>query len=251
MSFSVSLKKPGFNHGGMALAEQKQQYGFEDLTVVMPTYNEEQSIEYVINDIRKTTDGTSNVICVDSSTDKTTELAREQGARVIEQEPKGYGAALKIALHEADTPVVLTTDCDDTYPMECIPDFLNHINKGYDVVSGDRISGGAETMPTLNRFGNHVFAVTASVLTGTRIHDTTTGMRMYRKEVLQDIEWTENTGLSAELLLRPLMRGYDIKEVKIPYRERRGESKLNPWSGGLAITKSILKVCLEERLRPL
>ncbi len=104
-------------------------------------------------------------------------------------------------------------------------------------------------MPRLNRAGNIAFARLASFLMGATVHDTTTGMRAYRRELLHDIEWTENTGLSAELLIRPAMRGYTIAEVPIPYRERAGETKLDPFAGGAAIGKSIVKVCLEERLR--
>jgi hypothetical protein len=89
----------------------------------------------------------------------------------------------------------------------------------------------------------------ASALLGRRVHDTTTGMRAYRRDLLHDIQWTENTGLSAELLIRPLARGYDIVEVPIPYRERAGETKLDPFGGGAAIAKSIVTVSLEERLR--
>lgn len=229
--------------------EQERSHGFDDLTVAMATYNEEQAIQSVLEDVHQATDGEASVVCVDGSTDRTPEIARELGARVVRQEPRGYGVAVERALQEAGTPVVLTTDCDDTYPMERIPDFLELVNQGYDVVSGDRITRGAETMPHLNRLGNKAFAAIASLLTGTRVHDTTTGMRMYRREVIQDISWTENTGLSAELLLRPLMRGYRVTEVEIDYRERLGETKLDPFRGGAEIAKSIVKVCLEERLR--
>ena len=225
------------------------EYGFEDLSVVMGTYNEEEAIETVLTDIEGVTDGEAEVVCVDSSGDRTPEIAREHGARVIEQEPQGYGVAVRAALLAADRPVVVTTDCDDTYPMERLPDLLEGINDGADVVSGDRLYYGAETMPDLNRLGNRGFALLASVLMGRRVHDTTTGMRAYRQELVQKVEWTENTGLSAELLIRPLMRGYDVRELPIEYRERKGETKLDPLQGGAAIAKSILKVCLEERVR--
>ncbi|MEF8838228.1 MAG: glycosyltransferase family 2 protein, partial [Haloarculaceae archaeon] len=55
--------------------------------------------------------------------------------------------------------------------------------------------------------------------------------------------------LSAELLMRPLARGYDVRELPIEYRERAGETTLDPLAGGLAIGKSILTVAIEERLR--
>jgi glycosyltransferase involved in cell wall biosynthesis len=230
------------------MSETGDQYDFGDIAVVMGTYNEEKAIGTVIDDIERVTDGRASVVCVDGSDDRTPEIARERGARVIEQEPQGYGVAVERALRAADRPVVVTTDCDDTYPMERLPAFLDAINDGADVVSGDRLSRGAETMPRFNRFGNHTFAAIASLLVGERVHDTTTGMRAYRKSVIDDIEWTENTGLSAELLIRPLCRGYDVREIEIDYAERAGETKLDPISGGAEIAGSILRVSLQERL---
>jgi glycosyltransferase involved in cell wall biosynthesis len=225
------------------------EFTFDDLSVVMGTYNEAEAVGSVLTDIARVTDGRAEVVCVDGSTDRTPDIAREHGARVVEQEPQGYGVAVREALLAADRPVVVTTDCDDTYPMERLPDFLALVNEGYDVVSGDRLYHGAETMPALNRVGNHAFALLASALLGEHVHDTTTGMRAYRRELVEQIEWTENTGLSAELLVRPVARGYDVREVPIEYRERKGETKLDPIEGGAAIAKSILKVGLEERLR--
>jgi glycosyltransferase involved in cell wall biosynthesis len=224
------------------------EYTFDDVTVVMGTYNEEAAIASVLTDIDEVTDGRAAVICVDGSSDRTPDIARKMGARVIEQEPQGYGVAVKEAVLSADRPVVVTTDCDDTYPMERLPDFLERINEGADVVSGDRITPGAETMPALNRLGNRAFALLASLLLVRRLHDVTTGMRAYRRDLLHRIEWTENTGLSAELLIRPVARNYRVTELPIEYDERAGETKLDPFRGGMAIAKSIVRVGLEERL---
>ncbi|WP_255149831.1 dolichyl-phosphate hexose transferase [Halorarius halobius] len=225
------------------------EYTFDDVSVVMGTYNEAAAIGTVLDDIERVTGGRAEVVCVDGSDDETPEIAREHGARVIEQEPRGYGYAVREALLSASNPVVVTTDCDDTYPMDALPRFLELVNEGYDVVSGDRLYHGADAMPGFNRFGNHAFAAVASALMGERVHDTTTGMRAYRAEVLRNITWTENTGLSAELLIRPLMRGYDVTEEPIHYAERAGETKLDPLAGGYAIAKSIVKVPLQERFR--
>ncbi len=229
--------------------ESGDEYTFDDLTVVMGTYNEEAAIETVLSDVAAVTDGRAAVVCVDSSSDRTPEIAREHGARVVRQAPRGYGYAVRAALREADRPVVVTTDCDDTYPMEMLPEFLELINDGADVVSGDRLSRGAETMPDLNRRGNRWLAAAAGSLVGHPIADATTGMRAYRREVIESIEWTENTGLSAELLMRPLARGYDVRQIPIDYRERAGETTLAPLRGGAAIGYSILKMGIEERLR--
>ncbi|MFC7116398.1 dolichyl-phosphate hexose transferase [Natronoarchaeum sp. GCM10025703] len=227
----------------------QDRYTFDDVSVVMGTYNEEAAIATVLSDIDDVTGGRAEVVCVDGSSDRTPEIARKHGATVIEQEPQGYGVAVREAILTPDRPVVVTTDCDDTYPMEQLPEFLDAINDGADVVSGDRLYYGADTMPAFNRLGNHSFAAIASLLMGKRVHDTTTGMRAYRRDVIENIEWTENTGLSAELLIRPLMRGYDVREHPIDYAERLGETKLDPIEGGAAIAKSIVKVCLEERFR--
>jgi glycosyltransferase involved in cell wall biosynthesis len=234
----------GEDSGGL-----RDEYTFDDLSVVMGTYNEEAAIGTVLDDVGRTTDGRAEVVCVDGSSDRTPEIAKDRGARVVRQEPQGYGVAVREALLAADRPVVVTTDCDDTYPMEQLPEFLDWINRGYDVVSGDRLYWGAEAMPDLNRWGNRAFAALASLLLGERVRDTTTGMRAYRRDLIEAIAWTENTGLSAELLIRPLARGYDVREIPIEYDDRAGETKLDPVTGGAAIAKSIVKVCFEERRR--
>ena len=226
-------------------------YGLDDVSVVMGSYNEAEAIGPVLTDIEEATDGEAEVVVVDGSSDGTADIARDHGATVIEQEPQGYGYAVCAALLAATNPVRITTDCDGTYPMERIPDFLEYVNEGYDVVSGDRLYHGAETMPTMNRFGNYAFAGLASVLGGDHMHDVTTGMRAYHEDVIEDITWTENTGLSAELLIRPVMRGYDVREEPIAYDERLGETKLDPFSGGAEIGGSILRVCAQERKRQL
>lgn len=233
----------------MGASPQRQPtYTFSDVSVVMGTYNEEQAITTVLRDIEAATDGLAEIICVDGSTDATPDRAAEHGATVIRQEPQGYGIALQTALAASTRPVIITTDCDATYPMEELPAFLAAINQGYDVVSGNRLAAGAQSMPRFNRYGNRVFALLTSVLMGRRVHDTTTGMRAYRREVIESIEWTENTGLSAELLIRPALRGYRVVEHPIPYRDRIGETTLDPVRGGGEILAAIIRVCLQERL---
>jgi len=66
---------------------------------------------------------------------------------------------------------------------------------------------------------------------GKRVHDTTTGMRAYRRDVVGHIGWTENTGLSAELLIRPLLCGCEVREHPIDYAARLGETKIDPIEG--------------------
>ncbi|TQQ78571.1 glycosyltransferase, partial [Halonotius terrestris] len=70
-------------------------YTFDNVSVVMGTYNEEAAIGTVLDDIDRVTDGRAEVVCVDGSDDRTPEIARDHGARVIEQEPRGYGYAVR------------------------------------------------------------------------------------------------------------------------------------------------------------
>lgn len=215
-----------------------------NVSVVMGTRNEEKAIEKVIKDIKEVTNSKAEIVVVDGSNDRTPDIASNLGAKVIRQEPKGYGVAVKLALMSATRDIIITTDCDDTYPMEDIPKFVKLINEGYDVVSGSRSSKNIDTMPIFNRFGNWFFATITSILYGVRVTDVTTGMRAYKRDVIHNIDWTENVGLSAELLFRPALRKYKIIEVPIDYRERLGDTKLNPITGGIGIFKSILKYAI-------
>ncbi len=208
----------------------------------MGTKNEEKAIAGVIGDIRKARKD-AEIVIVDSSTDRTPEIAKRLGARVIRQPPMGYGVALRAALLAAKGGILITTDCDGTYPLEKIPEMVELIGKGYDVVSASRFKGKGRisTMPLLNQFGNRMFALATNVLYGTGITDITTGMRAFRREVIHSFDWTENVGLSLELLFKPARCGFKIAEISIDYRPRIGEVKLNPLTGGLGMVKTLLK----------
>jgi glycosyltransferase involved in cell wall biosynthesis len=214
---------------------------FFDVSVVMATRNEEQAIGKVIADIRTATKNQAEIVIVDGSDDKTPAIAESLGATVVLQKPQGYGIAVKTALLSAKNNIIVTIDCDDTYPAEKIPEFIKTIDAGYDVVSGSRMILNNDSMDTIHKFGNTLFATLTSLLYGIEITDITTGMRAYRRNVIADFDWTENIGLSAELLFRPAKKGYRIIEIPIPYRKRVGVTKLNPLIGGMKILKSILK----------
>jgi len=212
------------------------------VSVVTITLNEERAIGKVIADI-KAAAGDCEIVVVDSSSDRTPEIAESMGARVIRQEPRGYGVAMRTALLSGEGDIVITTDCDDTYPMHMIPEFVAGIEEGYDIVSGSRLAGCLKPahMPFVNWFGNWLFAAMTSTLYGFRTTDVTTGMRAYRKEVLHSIEWETNYALPAELVIRPHLAGRRIKEIAIPYRERVGDITLNKWRSGKAFLRGIAK----------
>ena len=208
----------------------------------MGAKNEEKAVANVIRDIRKAWKG-AEIVIVDGSTDRTPEIARKLGARVIRQKPQGYGIALRAAVLAATGDIIITTDCDNTYPAEAIPELVRGIRDGWDVVNASRFLGKGRiaNMSPLNQLGNRIFALMTSILYGVWLTDVSSGMKAFRRGIIHGFDWTENTGFSLELLFKPAATGCRIKEIPINYRSRIGMTTLNPIIGGLAMLKSILK----------
>jgi glycosyltransferase involved in cell wall biosynthesis len=214
------------------------------ISVCLCTRDEEGSVAKVIGDVKRSLAGHElEFVITDSSKDRTAEIAMEHGAKVIKQQPQGYGIALMESLANASGDVIITTDCDGTYPADAMPEMIRLIGQGYDVVSASRFKGKGrvEAMSLLNESGNRIFAAMVSVLYGCRCTDASTGLRAYRKEVIKGIEWTENTGLSLELFFKPAALGYKVTEVPISYSRRVGRTKLDPLKGGLDMLMTIMK----------
>jgi glycosyltransferase involved in cell wall biosynthesis len=215
-----------------------------NLTVAMITRNEEKAIAKVITDIRLAVPD-AEILVVDSSTDRTAEVAAELGARVIKQYPaRGYGPAMDTALRQASGRVVVTLDCDDTYPADRIPDLARLVlEDGYDIVDGSRLQKKPEAMPWINYIANYGFALFASMLFGNRLTDLHSGMRAYRKTLIDDLKYeAKGAALPVELLLRPLKMGKKLKVVYIAYRERVGQSTMRPLESAWWTAKRILNV---------
>jgi glycosyltransferase involved in cell wall biosynthesis len=214
------------------------------LTVAMITRNEEKAIGKVIGDIR-TSVPEAEILVVDSSEDRTPDIATELGARVIRQfPPKGYGPAMDLALRSGSGKVVVTLDCDDTYPAETIPTLARLVlDEGYDIVDGSRLAGKPKAMPWLNYFANWGFAAFASVLFLRRVTDLHSGMRAYRKELIESLQYApRGAALPVELLLRPLKMGKKLKVVYIDYRDRIGQTTMRPLSSAWWTLRRILSV---------
>ena len=202
----------------------------ENLTVAMISRNEEGAIAKVMADIRRATPE-AEVLLVDSSTDKTAEIAESLGARVIKQmPPRGYNPAMDKALRSAGGKVVVTMDCDNTYPAERIPEMaLLVLDEGYNLVDASRLGERPKEMPLINYLANFGFALGASAVFAKRLTDLHSGMRAYRKSMIDDLVFNiAGTALPVELLLKPIHKGYKCKEIYIDYRERVGVSKMRP-----------------------
>ena len=153
-------------------------YG-DKITVAMISMNEEKSVKKVINDIKKI-DERIEILIVDSSEDKTAEIATDNGAKVIKQMPPiGYSPAMDLALKSCDREIIITMDCDDTYPVDQIDNFSRKIlNEDFDVVDGNRLPRKPVNMPYINYFANIRTSREYSLL---KIKDLHSGMRAYKK----------------------------------------------------------------------
>jgi len=204
------------------------------ISVAMITMNEEKAVARVIDDIR-TAMGTAEyeIVIVDSSQDQTPVIAERMGARVIRQfPPKGYGRAMGRVLQESRGDVIVTLDCDGTYPAAEIPRIAGMVLKGEcDLVNASRLEKRPDTMPLANYLANWLFAVTGWLAAGVKSTDLHSGMRAYSREIIERVEFDPNgPALPVELLLKPALLGFRVKEIFIPYGERIGETTLRRFS---------------------
>lgn len=201
------------------------------VTVSMITMNEEGAVAKVVADIRRVAPD-AEILLVDSSKDRTAEIAEELGCRVIRQfPPQGYGPAMNRAVREASGEVVVTLDCDDTYPVEEIPRLISMVEQGWDLVNTTRVKKRPKAMPFANFLANRFFAFGARVLHGIRTTDVHSGMRAYRKSMIDKVQWDEKgPALPVDMLVIPHRLGYLVAEVPIDYRERIGQTTLQRWN---------------------
>lgn len=204
------------------------------VTVSMITMNEEGAVAKVISDIRGVVPA-AEILLVDSSKDRTAEIAEALGCRVIRQfPPQGYGPAMDRAVREAAGDVVITLDCDDTYPVEVIPRLVHLIEEGYDLVNTTRTWRRPKAMPFANFLANRVFALGARVLHGLKTTDVHSGMRAYRKSMIDAVQWNPHgPALPVDMYVIPFRRGFRVTEIPIDYRERIGETTLHRFSSTL------------------
>jgi glycosyltransferase involved in cell wall biosynthesis len=200
------------------------------VTVSMITLNEERAVAKVVADIRRVVPG-AEIFLVDSSRDRTAEIAAELGCRVFKQfPPKGYGPAMDRAVRDASGDVVITLDCDDTYPVEEIPRLVALIEEGWDLVNATRLAKRPKAMPFANYLANRVFAWTARLLHGLKTTDVHSGMRAYRKSMIDRVAWDPNgPALPVDMIVIPHRMGFRVIDVPIDYRERIGASTLQRW----------------------
>jgi hypothetical protein len=158
---------------------------------------------------------------------------------------KGYGAALKTGFSKASGELIGFLDADGTYPPEYFPQLCQAALKGSDLVIGSRMAGADSKMPLTRRVGNFFFATLLTLLGRQRVTDSASGMRVFRKEILEQIyPLPDGLNLTPVMSTRALHEGIKIEEVPIPYSERVGRSKLSVIRDGRIFLQSMVWTAL-------
>ena len=215
------------------------------VSVIIPTMNEEASIGVVIDEVRKALASRSfEILVIDTdSKDRTREIAREKGAIVVDEPRRGYGRAYKTGFEKASGEFVVTLDADMTYPAEDIPELLETLErKQLDFITTNRFARMQKgAMSAKHRLGNRVLSITTRVLFRVKLKDSQSGMWVFRKAMLKDLE-VESDGMAfSEEIKVEAFRKKRAAEVPITYRVRIGEVKLSSWRDGIGNLKYLFK----------
>jgi len=218
------------------------------LTVIMPVYNERDTVESIIKRVRQVPIDKELIVVDDGSTDGTSQLLDTlagNDVRVIHQpQNMGKGMAIRRALSEARGDVVIIQDADGEYDPAEYPKLIAPIAAGETaVVYGSRFRGTIENMRWPNRLINRVLAWMVRVLYRAPITDEATCYKVFRTDVVKSIP-LECTGFEfcPEVTAKLLKRGYRIHEVPITYRGRsKREGKKINWKDGVKAIWSLIK----------
>jgi glycosyltransferase involved in cell wall biosynthesis len=211
-----------------------------EISVVIPCLNEEKAVGQVVAwGLEGIADSgrPGEVIVVDNgSTDRSVEIARAAGARVIHEPRPGYGSAYLRGLAEARGRYVFMADGDGTYDIRDLKPFLEQLDAGKEFVLGSRFQGRIHegAMPWKHRWiGNPILTAILNVFFGVRVSDAHCGLRAIRRSTLPRLD-LHATGMefASEMILKAAKRNIAVGEVPIDYYPRTGESKLNTWRDG-------------------
>ena len=219
------------------------------LTVVIPAYNEEDTILRVIERVRAIPFSLQIIVVDDCSRDRTAELV--QGLEGIEfrrhDVNQGKGAALRTAFALARGKVVVVQDADLEYDPTDIPGLIAPILEGHaDVVYGSRLIGGRPQRVHLfwHKVGNKALSLVTNVLYNTTISDMETGYKAFTLEVLRAVEPLKESDfrIEPELTAKICRGGFRVYEVPIAYYGRSyAEGKKITWRDGFPALYALVK----------
>lgn len=205
----------------------------QQLSVIIPAFDEELSISSTVLAVRQmlVSSGMEGEVIVvdDGSKDATGRLAAEAGARVITHASNhGYGASLKTGIRSALFETIAITDADGTYPIDRIPDLVAAMD-GACMAVGARIGGNVH-IPAVRKPAKWILRKLAAHITGTRIPDLNSGLRVFRKSLALRYLHLLPSGFSftTTITVASLCDDLDVRFLPIDYLPRTGSSKIRP-----------------------
>ena len=220
----------------------------DKVAVLIPCYNEEKTITKVVKDAREALPEAVIYVYDNNSRDRTVELAREAGAVVRHEYMQGKGNVIRRMFREIEAECYIMVDGDDTYPMEYakeMADMVLHHNA--DMVVGDRLSSTyfTENKRPFHNFGNSIVRSSINRLFHCDIKDIMTGFRAFSYGFVKTFP-VVSTGfeIETEMTIHAVYNKMQIENVIVDYRDRPegSESKLNTFSDGFKVLRTILKL---------
>ena len=213
-----------------------------ELSIVLPCLNEARTLQSCIEDALQfiRTRGISGEVIVadNGSTDGSQAIASGAGARVIEIPERGYGNAVSGGIAAAQGTFIIMGDADGSYDFLALDLFLEKLRSGYDLVMGNRFSGGIEkgAMPFLHRYvGNPVLSFIGNLLFRSPAKDFHCGLRAFRAASIRNLN-LRTTGMefASEMVVKSVIRNLRIAEVPIVLSQdgRNRKSHLRTWRDG-------------------
>lgn len=226
----------------------------DSIAVLIPCYNEARTVAKVVADYRAALPQATVYVYDNNSTDGTAALAAAAGAVVRKERQQGKGNVLRRMFREIDAECYLLVDGDDTYPAEAAPEMVRAVReRGADMVVGDRLSSTYFTRNKrpFHNFGNSLVRFCINRLFGSQIKDIMTGYRAFSFQFVKTYPvLARGFEIETEMSIHAVERNMRIENIVIEYRDRPAgsESKLNTYSDGLKVLRTIVR--LYKNYRP-
>lgn len=220
----------------------------EKIAVLIPCYNEEKTIRKVIQDFQRELPEAVIYVYNNNSQDRTAAIAEEAGAVVRNEYQQGKGNVIRRMFAEIDAACYIMVDGDDTYPAEHAREMVDKVlNRNADMVVGDRLSSTyfEENKRPFHNLGNSIVRGSINRLFKNDIKDIMTGYRAFSYRFVKTFPvLSKGFEIETEMSIHAIDKNMYVENVVIDYRDRPegSESKLNTYSDGLKVLKTILRL---------
>ena len=223
----------------------------KSITVAIPCYNEEKTVAKVINDFHRELPEAQIIVFNNNSTDKTAEIAKKNGAKIVFERRRGKGYVIQKMFQTINSDIFIMVDGDDTYFANDVHKLLEPVDKKEaDMVVGNRINQDRNGFSTSHHFGNMLFKYLLNYLFNAKFADILSGYRVMSKKFYKNIPLlAKGFEIETELTLQSLERDFHIKEVSIQYKDRPkgSHSKINKFKDGYRIILTIVSLLRDYR----